>query len=245
MSRSRPDLASDRSPGRGNRSDARCEPLRHACLFVYEKPSRPKSDVGASSLFEAGTEPLFVLSTTEPGKPMMQYPSRRSPRSLFRFDGRARTWLVALSLASIAALAGFADVAQAQQAKTTQYKDWAVVCPQTGGCIATHQPKGMRILVGKDQKSGKLRAAILVAADTKKGSPVSVWLDTDTTIELVISDCQEKLCEAAVAVDQTPAVLNAFKKASKGLVAYLAGERIRMIQFSLSGSSAAINAVGG
>jgi invasion protein IalB len=145
----------------------------------------------------------------------------------------------------IAVLAGAAGAASAQEAKTTQHKDWAVVCPEGGSCIATHQPKGLRILVGMDQNAGKLRAAILVSADTTKGAPVTVWLDTGTTIELVVSDCQENLCEAAIAVDKTPAVLDAFKKASKGIVAYVAGERIRMVEFSLSGSSAAINAVSG
>jgi invasion protein IalB len=151
--------------------------------------------------------------------------------------------LVVLALA-LPAGGGSAE-AQTRSIKAAVHGDWRVACDSAARCFATHQAGGLAIVVGRAADTRMLRAALVVGKDTKVGAPVTILLDTNVAIELLVTGCEATGCEAAVDAAKTRLVTDAFKQAETGVVAYMAGERIRMLRFSLRGSSAAIGAVGG
>jgi hypothetical protein len=134
--------------------------------------------------------------------------------------------------------------AQSLSVSKKVYGDWVVTCSD-GRCFAGHRAGPLSIVIGHSARTGALRAALVLGNDATLGAPVSVLLNTNVMIELLVTGCEKKSCEAAVEATKTRLVTDAFKRAGSGVVAYQAGKRIRILRFSLRGSNAAIGAVGG
>ena len=134
--------------------------------------------------------------------------------------------------------------AAAQSDTTETFGDWNYGCNDEGRCFVLMNGAGARVIFAKDTEADRLFASVVVPAQSGMDQPVTVRLNNNVAMQLNVNNCTDRFCEAVIDQTKSRLVVDYFRVATDGVVAYLNGDKISVVPISMAGFSDAIARLG-
>jgi invasion protein IalB len=128
--------------------------------------------------------------------------------------------------------------------ETLAMESWQVTCQADDDCVAYYRTAGLEIYIGKASGTQTVVAEFRLLAESAAGAPVTLRVDNGWVGAMRVETCDELSCRLAVDIANAPELIEQFRLARDGVIAYVADGKIVMIPFLLNGFTNAVSQAG-
>jgi invasion protein IalB len=134
--------------------------------------------------------------------------------------------------------------------KTTQFQSWSLICGDKGNCslsqLIAKDKAATQVLMGVNinySVSGRFPVLMLrFPAKINRSSGVGIKIDNNKSIQVPVSQCNDKACQSIIKIDDT--LLNEMKNGKVAMIAFaLKSKKQLTLPLSFQGFSQAFEAL--